>query len=314
MKPGRITLTCCAGVAMAFAVAIPAVAASWAPDAEVLARDGVRVGWPLHQPQTTLRPGTNLTVTVGSAGTSRVSRATDVALLRVTARGVPMRVVARRRLRSGRYTVTLPTGDGRIYALRLTVARHSWQALVTTRAPAAVRTVQPAVMPSQTPVPAAPSPATDNGTSAGSGPTSVEPPGTQWVECTETSGASVTWMLDATTAVAGATVPGRLTVGPTCIDYGATYWWERRNDDGSWTRWPWPSDWFFPDYQDTAYPHMVIDTSVDVPPDATPGHYRVVWPMDVDPKQGPHTDPATGWWLYDLDATAELDVVAPPTP
>jgi hypothetical protein len=319
MKLRPITLSCCTAIAATCTIAAPAVAASWAPDARVLARDGVRVGWPLRQERTTLRPGTSLTVTVGPAGTSRVAHLADVALLRVTARGVPMSVIGHRRLRSGRYTVKLPAGDGRLYALRLTVARHRWQALVTT--PAAATAIEPTTAPSQTSVTpgrtnTAPPPGVDDGTSAGFDPAPIEPPGPQWVDpCTVTTGVSATWRLDSLTAVADALVPDTLTIGPTCMELDGDYNWERQNDDGTWTPWPWPSDWLFTGSATTVVPHQTIHGAVRVPPDAIPGHYRATMGLDADPKESASRfDPVTGRWIYDLTVTAELYVVLrPPT-
>ena len=102
------------------------------PPARVVA--GVQVSWPLSQPETSLSPGARLTVKVASK-----RRRSQVSFVRVNAAGKGLRTVAKRTLRRGSFTVSVPDATpGARYALRLTVAgrkRFSW---VTTPPPSPV--------------------------------------------------------------------------------------------------------------------------------------------------------------------------------
>ena len=99
------------------------------PPARVVA--GVQVTWPLSKPETSLAPGSKLTVRIASK-----RRRAQVSFIRVNAQGDGLATVAKRTLRRGSFTVTVPAATGARYALRLTVAgrkRFSW---VTTPVPA----------------------------------------------------------------------------------------------------------------------------------------------------------------------------------
>ena len=113
------------------------------PPARVVA--GVQVTWPLTKSETVLAPGAKLTIRVASK-----RRSAKLSFVRVNASGKALSTVAKRTLRRGSFTVTVPSASGARYALRLAVAgreRFSW---VTT--PAAVAPAPPA--PTATPTPA----------------------------------------------------------------------------------------------------------------------------------------------------------------
>lgn len=122
------------------------------PPAEPPARvvSGVRVMWPLAKAETVLEPGSTLTVRIASK-----RRRAKLSFVRVNASGKGLATVARRTLRRGSFTVTVPNATpGARYALRLTVAgrkRFSW---VTTPVPVIPAPVAaPPVAPSPTPAP-----------------------------------------------------------------------------------------------------------------------------------------------------------------
>jgi hypothetical protein len=136
-----------------FMVALPPAE----PPARVVA--GVQVTWPLTKSETELAPGAKLTIRVASK-----RRSAKLSFVRVNASGKALSTVARRTLRRGSFTVTVPNAAGARYALRVTVAgrkRFSW---VTT--PAAVAPAPPAPTPAPTPVPLSFCPDTPPQTSA----------------------------------------------------------------------------------------------------------------------------------------------------
>jgi hypothetical protein len=102
-----------------FMVALPPAE----PPARVVA--GVQVSWPLSKPETELAPGAKLTVRVASK-----RRRAQLSFVRVNAAGKGLSTVAKRTLRRGSFTVTVPVATaGARYALRLNVAgrkRFSW--------------------------------------------------------------------------------------------------------------------------------------------------------------------------------------------
>ena len=102
-----------------FMVALPPAA----PPAPVVA--GVQVSWPLSKHETVLSPGAKLTVRIVSK-----RRHAQVSFVRVNAAGKGLATVAKRTLRRGSFTATVPVATpGARYALRLTVAgrkRFSW--------------------------------------------------------------------------------------------------------------------------------------------------------------------------------------------
>jgi hypothetical protein len=124
-----------------FMVALPPAE----PPARVVA--GVQVTWPLSKPETSVLPGSKLTVRIVSK-----RRRAQVSLVRVDAAGRPVRAIARRTLKRGSFTVTVPAAMGARYALRLNVAgrkRFSW---LTTPAPSPPAPM-PVPAPTPTPVP-----------------------------------------------------------------------------------------------------------------------------------------------------------------
>jgi hypothetical protein len=99
----------------------------------------------------------------------------------------------------------------------------------------------------------------------------------------------------------GATVGYTLTdTGATCLRYTAGWGWERRADDGAWQAWPEQVD--FPAVMKRLTPGGVEHAVAQVPPDATPGRFRLVvevWGQRAPGERGPRLRPS-----------AEIDVVS----
>jgi hypothetical protein len=268
------------------AVLVGALAAAPAP-AKPGHAGGTRIDWPLKQATTTVAPGTTLTVTVRRTGKAARSAPVTVALVRITQKGKAMRRVATRRAREGKLSVRVPKGDGRLYELRLTLGHlHQVGRVRTPAAPAPV-----------TPAPPAPSPA----------PTPT-PPASPWADCPAGGTSAAELRLDAP----GVPVhPGDRVAttfadtGVSCLATGYGGRWERRADDGSWVEVP--SYEPVPAIAIILKPGGVFASTVRVPVDATPGHYRLGKSATVEPSPG--IDPATGHAPY-VWAYAELDVVA----
>ena len=92
---------------------------------------GVRVTWPVTKAETSLAPGTKIVVRVSSS-----KRRSQLSLARVDASGRTMRVIARKTLRSGTFSATLPAAAPARYALRLGLAGRQYRSWITTPAPA----------------------------------------------------------------------------------------------------------------------------------------------------------------------------------
>ena len=231
-------------VSSAVLLLAPGAVAAAGPDADALAARGLRVDWPLEEAIATLWPGTTLVVRVTPTRSS--ARPVRLSLIRVTVAGTPMRTIASRRLRRGRFAVKVPDGAGRRYELRLAVG--------TLRYRAAVRTS------SQPPFDVNPCSAT--------GPTRAE------------------LRLSTSGPVApGATVGYTLTdTGATCLQYANGYGWERRADDGTWQTWPWHV--MFPATVKSLRPGQVEHGTAKVPPDAAPGRFRLVQEVRGRPGPG----------------------------
>jgi hypothetical protein len=102
------------------------------PDAQVLRKAGLRVSWPVGALPQIWRGGQ--TVTVRVTPLRRRHRSATVSLVRVRRDGRDGRTLARRTLRAGRFSVTLPRALGRRYALRLRVGRRTWSSPIEVRA------------------------------------------------------------------------------------------------------------------------------------------------------------------------------------
>ncbi|MDA0173488.1 hypothetical protein OJ998_30570 [Solirubrobacter taibaiensis] len=100
-----------------------------------------KVTWPKL---TNVQPGAKLTVKV----TSKQRRA-QLAFVRVS----PRATLARKTLRNGRFTVTVPKGDGVTYELRSTVAGRRTVKRFTTPTPPPAGAPAPIVAPAPTPTP-----------------------------------------------------------------------------------------------------------------------------------------------------------------
>lgn len=112
-----------AGAIIAPSAAIAATPAK-APPRTV---SGVKISWPQV---TEVAPGTKLSVKVRSA-----KRRSQLAFLSVTP-GAKRAVLAKKTLRSGTFSVTVPSAAGASYELRITVAGKRYASTITTRAPA----------------------------------------------------------------------------------------------------------------------------------------------------------------------------------
>ncbi len=228
----------------------PAAAAG--PDADALAARGLRVSWPLKGATATLWPGATLTVKVTPTRAS--ARPVRVSLVRVTAAGIPMRTIAARRLRRGRFTVALPQGDGRHYELRLEAGTLRYRGTVRTSLmlPCPAKGSTKAELHLGTAGPVAP-------------------------------GATVGYTIANT--------------GTTCLSYALGYRWERRADDGTWQVWP-QELYFITTISGLRLGGRERGT-VEVPPNAAPGRFRLVKEV-----RGP------GRLGRRLTLTAEIDVAA----
>jgi hypothetical protein len=230
-------------------VAVPAAAQAAMPPAHAPAKTlaGARIGWPLTRPATSLGPGSKLTVTVRST-----QRRALLSLLRVDSRGIPTRSVARRTLRSGRFTVTLPAEAGASYQLRVVVAgkrRWSW---ITTPLPAGV-TLPPA--------PAAPTPPAGN------------------LACDIAWPAGQALVLDPATVTPGQSFAYVVRNGIPAIDVGAR--WERKDGD-VWV--PFPAGQVeSPSTRPVTF--AGLERHATLPAGAAAGRYRLVETLDYNPPE-----------------------------
>ena len=154
---------------------------------------GVHVRWPAA---TTLAPGAQVRVIVHSH-----RRRAVLSLVRVDGRGTPTRAIARRTLRNGTFTATLPGDSGVTYALRATIARKRYWSWIST------------------PAPAPPAPPT----------------------CPSDSAPIARLSLGAASVARGGTLPYKvINLGKACITEGAPYLLDHQEGDGSWTTLPPP--------------------------------------------------------------------------
>lgn len=133
---------------LALMIAAPAVATAQAPPKSI---SGVKVTWPK---QTHVAPGTKLTVKVQSS-----KRRAQLAFVTATP-GTKRVALARRTLRNGTFTVTVPAVAAATYLLRITVAGRRYSSVITTPGaklpgPPEIPTVAPTPTPTPTPGPLA---------------------------------------------------------------------------------------------------------------------------------------------------------------
>jgi hypothetical protein len=263
----------------ALAALLPAAAvarpAGSVPDARALRSAGLAVTWPLAGPAVTVAPGTRLAV--GVRKLRRSAPVATVALLRVGSTGRALRVVATRRVRSGRVALTVPaTGPGGAhYALRLRAGRLTYAGWIDPPPPA------PAPAPAPAPLPApAPNPNPD--------------------PCPVSAGTpAATLTLDAGYLPVGGTVGYAIAdTGPTCISIGVGYSWQRQDGD-RWT--DVPSTKAFPALALLLRPGQSYRGSASPEASMTPGHYRLVTGYLGEPLRAPATSGPV--------LTAEVDVV-----
>jgi hypothetical protein len=180
-------------------LALPAAANAALPAAHPPANTvaGARLAWPLKTAETSLAPGSKLTVTVRST-----RRRAIVSLVRADARGIPTRLLARRTLRSGAFTVSLPVDQGAAYQLRVVVAGKRYWSWITTPAAASADPCIPQTAPASAEL--------------------------QLQTTSLARGGSLAYAVHNT--------------GSTCLTAGEGYSWERKAGDGSWQAvpLPWP--------------------------------------------------------------------------
>jgi hypothetical protein len=108
-------------LALAFLLLVPAAALAQPPGRVV---EGVRVEWPLPD-YSEHQPGERVTVRVRSD-----RRRVRLSLVRVSSRGNVISTVARRTLRSGRFSARLPAPTWRRYELRMAVAGRRFSSFI----------------------------------------------------------------------------------------------------------------------------------------------------------------------------------------
>ncbi|MBE2317142.1 hypothetical protein DVA67_014265 [Solirubrobacter sp. CPCC 204708] len=220
--------------AAALLIAVPAVAEAKAPPKSVA---GVKISWPK---QSEVSPGGELSVKVRSD-----KRRAQLAFLSATP-GAKRVLLARKTLRNGTFTVTVPTAADARYELRITVAGRRYSSTIST--------------------PSAPAPATPPA------PAAATP---QAPDCAEPS-TSVELRLQATTVAPGGRLPYQLVnLSSTChMHTGSAFTLERRQPDGTWASAELPYAFTMVGF--IVPPLGTFDKGVQVPADFAPGTYRVV--------------------------------------
>jgi hypothetical protein len=218
----------------------PAAANAALPEAHPPGKSvaGVKLTWPLKAAETPLAPGSKLTVKVRSS-----HRHAKLSLIRVDARGVPLRALARRTVRSGTFSVTLPAEIGASYQLRVVVAGKRYWSWVTTWCNLCGDTV----------------------TQVDPCHSVIEPP-------------SAEIRLGSTTVARGGSLSfGLANTGRNCFDTGSGYTLEHQQPDGTWVQVP------LPPHTTEGYVVAVggaLALNARIPADADPGTYRIgdsVW-------------------------------------
>lgn len=251
-----------ATVALTAPTAASAAAPLRLPDAKALGRVGVAVDWPLRAARTTATPGARLIVRVRplrGAAASSVNRAVRLRLVRLRAGSLPAATLASRRVRSGRFVVRLGFERGRVYELRLTVARRTWRS----------RVIVPAAPRASTPKPPAPVPA-PNG----------RPYADPAADCAATRGSfALEGRITRATILPGESNGFRITnSGGTCEPYTYRFALERLRADG------WRSfgeSYAFTQLIEYLHPGQSIGGGQTVPYDAPLGRYRFSAPFGL---------------------------------
>src|SRR4051794_10841179 len=128
----RILALALAGCAIAVSPAAAAAPAFRTPDQSALRALGVDVAWPAAQSLTDVASGSRVAVDVRRVRRGRSGR---LALIAVSANGRPIRLVAHRALRPGRFAVRLPARPGARYLLALDLDGRRFASPVTTQPP-----------------------------------------------------------------------------------------------------------------------------------------------------------------------------------
>jgi hypothetical protein len=234
----------CAIASLVGLLLIPSAASAALPPAHPPGKSvaGVKLGWPAD---VNVLGGSKVSVTVRSS-----HRRTQLALLRVDERGTPTRALARRTLRSGTFTATVPNDTAHLM-LRATIAGKRYWTWITSIAPVS-SPVNPAPMPA---FPCHPPPS--------SGPAAVE------------------LRLGATTLSPGGSLPySVVNTGQRCQTAGAPYAWQLQQPDGSWQTIQLP--WAFPMFGIMLPPGASYAKTAQVPADAAPGTYRLLDSVTTD--------------------------------
>jgi hypothetical protein len=223
-------------------LALPASADAAAPDPVKLERSGLKLTWPVVGASDVLDAGYTFTVRVKRKTPGPAAR---VALIRLR----PRKVLARRKLRDGRFQATLPEAHEARYRLVLKVGRRRWSSIIRTP-------------PAPPPLPPLPKP---------------QPP-TAGAHCASEMGTrDATVTLERTTARAGETIAYTLrNTGTACFEFAAPYSWERAVG-GSWQEVPCPTC-VWPLWLGTLPPGQAYAAQAEVPAGLVPGRYRLVKP------------------------------------
>jgi hypothetical protein len=230
----RVALASIAGVLL-----IPSVAQAALPPAHPPAKSvaGVKLTWPSAP---NVLGGSKVTVTVRSS-----HRRTQLALLRVDERGTPTGALARRTLKSGTFTATVPNEIAHLM-LRATIAGKRYWTWITSIAPV------PSGVNTSVPVPVS---------------ACLPPP--------SSGQASAELRLQAAAPAPGGSLAySVVNTGSRCLTTGAPYMWQLQQPDGSWQTIALP--WAFPMFAITLAPGGSYAKTAQLPADAVPGTYRLV--------------------------------------
>jgi hypothetical protein len=225
-------------IAMTALLAVAASPAGAASDAQALREAGLRIAWPQ---ETRMLAGEQVAVGVrATAARLRSGRRVRVALLGLSSTGRPIRVVAARRMRSGRFTAALPNASTeRRYLLAVDADGRRYSRRIVAMPP---------------PPPPPPPPA---------------PP-----QCAQAPSA-VEMSLDRAAAQRSERFAIRFrNTGATCLTYGADYLFERLTDDGRWEPAGEPRP--FPAWAAGVAPGETAEIVGFVWEELEPGTYRVV--------------------------------------
>jgi hypothetical protein len=244
-------------VSLVSLLAVPAAARAALPPANPPAKSvaGVKLGWPLKGPESSVTSGSALTVKVRSS-----KRRAVVSLVRTDAAGKPNLLIARRALRNGSFKIAVPQAGGQRYQLRVEIAGKRYFSWVIT--PAGVTCSLCTNIHRSSPLPPPdPGPAPLPLTCDISLPTP-----------------DVQVRVDSQTLTLGGTLDYAIVAGSQCVTAGAGYTWQRQLADGTWEALPAPP---FPSYAVLLKPRGTFAKSAVLPADAGPGTYRLVDQVSV---------------------------------